>query len=299
MKRISREQAIFTFSKEHKAAAKAVSGETVIFETSDCYNNMLTNEEQLKTDELGSFQNPATGPLYIEGAEVGDILKIEIIDIKLAKEGRMTLDTRDPILGEKFEENKLKIIPIESGFAKFNEQIKVPLNPMVGVIGVAPEGQEIATVMPGSHGGNMDCKEIKKGSILYLPVNTEGGLLALGDLHGVMGDGEAGGCGLEIPGEVTLKVQVVKDKTLPLPMVVSEGKLITIGTAETMEEANKLAVFNMHKFLVEELKINIYDAAYLLSLVADLKICQVVNALMTARMELALDILEKHNYKMP
>ena len=299
MKRIGRENSIFMFSKNHLPAATVASGELILFETSDCFNNMLTNEEQLKDDKIGGYLNPATGPLYIENAVEGDTIKIEIIDIKIHDSGVMTLDTRDSILGDKYKKNKLKTIKIKENMASFDEKIGLPINPMIGVIGVAPEGEDITTVAPGSHGGNMDCKEIVKGSVLYLPVNVEGGLLAMGDLHAVMGDGETGGCGLEVKGEVIIKVDVIKGKDLPLPMVINKGKFMTIASGDSLDEAGKDAVRNMHDFLVDELKMDIHEASYLLSLAGDLKICQVVNPLMTARMELPTIVLGKYNYEMP
>ena len=299
MKRIGRENSIFMFSKNHLPAATVASGELILFETSDCFNNMLTNEEQLKDDKIGGYLNPATGPLYIENAVEGDTIKIEIIDIKVHDRGVMIVDTRDSILGDKYKENELKIIEIEDNIACFDERIKLPINPMIGVIGVAPASEDITTVAPGCHGGNMDCKEIVKGSVLYLPVNIKGGLLAMGDLHAVMGDGETGGCGLEVKGEVIIKVDVIKNKYLPLPMVINKGKFMTIASGSTLDEAGKDVVRGMHDFLVDELKMDIHEASFLLSLAGDLKICQVVNPLMTARMELPTEILEKYDYKMP
>ena len=299
MKKIGRENSIFTFSKHNKPAAIVSPGDLVVFETSDCFNNMLTKEEQLRNDELGGFLNPATGPLYIENADIGDVLKIEVIDIKVYDIGVMTLDMRDPILGDKYKENKLKTIRIKDNIAYFNEKIKIPINPMIGVIGVAPAGEDIATVDPGAHGGNMDCKEIVKGSIVYLPVNAEGGLLGMGDLHAVMGDGETGGCGLEVKGEVVIKVHIIKNKILSLPMVINKGKFMTIASAETLDEAGKMAVRNMHEFLMDEVNMDLHEASFLLSLVGDLKICQVVNSLVTARMELPLDVMERYGYEMP
>lgn len=299
MKRINKEQSVFTLSKEHKPAAVIQAGETIIFETSDCFNNKLTSEEQSISDVEGELINPATGPLYVEKAEIGDILKIEIIDIKIADKGAMTADPGDDLLGHIYKVDKVKIIPIKDNLAIFNELIKLPVNPMIGVIGVAPDSGEISTFTPGSFGGNMDCKRITKGAVLYLPVSVRGALLSIGDLHAIMGDGETGGCGLEVSGEVTVKVDVVKNKVLPLPMVIQDNKLMTISTESTIDKANRQAVINMHQFLVNELKMDVHEAGFLISLVGDLRVCQIVDPLMTARMELPIDILEKYNYKMP
>ncbi|MBU3143890.1 acetamidase/formamidase family protein [Clostridium sp. CF012] len=298
MKKINKEQSVFTLSKDHKPVASIISGETLIFETSDCFNNELISEAQSISDVKSEFINPATGPLYVQDAEIGDILKIEIIDIKIDDNGTMTVHSGEGLLGDVYKLDKIKIVPIKDNFAIFNELIKIPVNPMIGVIGVAPTDGEISTFIPGSHGGNMYCKRITKGAIVYLPVNVSGALLAMGDLHAIMGDGETGGCGLEVSGEVTVKVTVVKNKVLPLPIVITDHRLMTISTESTIDKASKQAVINMHQFLVSELKMDSHEVGLLISLLGDLRVCQIVNPLLTARMELPIDILEKYNYKM-
>ena len=190
MKLIKRGNSIFTMSKDHEPVAKINSGEQIIFETFDCYNNQIKSQnEQLSTVKM-EFNNPATGPLYIEGANVGDILKIEIVDIKINDKGIMSTRPGAGVLSDLLDESMIRFIPINNNKAIFNDKIEIPVNPMIGVIGVAPEGEEVKTTIPGVHGGNMDCKRIVKGSVLYLPVFIKGALLSIGDLHAVMGDGE-------------------------------------------------------------------------------------------------------------
>lgn len=298
MKKIKREDCIYTMSKEHRPVLKVNSGDTVVFETYDCYNNQIKSENQPFNTIRRELNNPATGPLYIEEAEAGDILKIEILDIKINNQGVMTVRPDSGVLGEFFYETKSKIINIENDKAIFNDKIQIPINPMIGVIGVAPYDGEIRTTVPDYHGGNMDCKRIRKGSTVYLHVNTKGALLSIGDLHAVMADGEIVICGLEIDGEVSVKVDVIKNKTLPLPMVVEGNHIMTIASKNTLDEAAKTATTHMYKFLTNELRMDTYEAGMLLSLVGDLKICQVVDPLMTARMELPKYILDKYNYKM-
>jgi amidase len=167
---------------------------------------------------------------------------------------------------------------------------------MIGVIGTAPAIEEIPTGTPGQHGGNMDCKRIVEGATLYLPVHVPGALLSMGDLHAVMGDGEVIICGLEIAGEVTIRVSVIKDKILPLPLLREGEHLMTIASAETLDLAAKQATIQMHRFLTNELGLEFNEAGMLLSLVGDLRICQVVDPLMTARMELPLSILVNYDY---
>jgi amidase len=118
----------------------------------------------------------------------------------------------------------------------------------------------------------------------------------MGDLHAVMGDGEVIICGLEVAGEVTVRVTVIKDKLLPLPMLKEGNHLITIASAETLDQAAKDATIQMHRFLINELGLEFNEAGMLLSLIGNLRICQVVDPLMTARMELPLSVLEKYHY---
>nr|WP_263326437.1 acetamidase/formamidase family protein [Neobacillus sp. Marseille-Q6967] len=297
MEIIYKENAILKMSPNNRPIKKVNPGTEVVFETYDCFSNQIKREDQPFSSVGWDKINPATGPLFIEGAEPGDILKVEIIDIKIDSKGVMTTAPKHGVLGDIVTGETTKVIPIQEGKAIFNDKIHIPIKPMIGVIGTAPAREEIPTGTPGAHGGNMDCKKIIKGSCLYLPVNVPGALLSMGDLHAVMADGEIVICGLEIPGEVTVKVDVIKGESLPLPMLVSEDRLITIASAETLDEAAKQATVNMHQFLVEQLGLPIDEAGMLLSLVGDLRICQVVDPLMTARMELPQWILDQYDYQ--
>lgn len=298
MKRILKQNCIFTMCKSNKPVEKIISGETIVFEVYDCYNNQIKNESDLFSDINKELNNPATGPLFVEDAEPGDILKIHILDIKTDAGGVMTVRPNTGALAGLFSEYKSKIIPIKDNKAIFNEKIQIPVNPMVGGIGVSPIGKRVKTTIPGMHGGNLDCKRISKGSIVYLPVYIRGGLLSISDVHAVMSDGEIVICGLEVYGEVTIKVDVIKNKTLPLPIVIEGNHIMTISSKRTLDQATRQATMNMHKFLVEELEMNTYEAGMILSLVGNLKVCQIVNPLVTARMEFPLSILEKYDYEM-
>jgi amidase len=298
MEYISREQGVLTMSPTNKPVKVVESGSHVVFQTFDCFSNQIQNEDQPFSSVGWDKINPATGPLYINGAEPGDTLKVKIIDIKIDNKGVMTTAPNLGVLGDIVTGETTKIISIKDDKAIFNEKIQIPIKPMIGVIGTAPKDEAIPTGTPGTHGGNMDCKKIVKGSTLYLPINVAGGLLSMGDLHAVMADGEIVICGLEIPGEVTVKVDVLKGEELPLPMLDSEESIITIASEKTLDEAAKTATVNMHRFLVNELGIEIDEAGMLLSLVGDLRICQVVDPLMTARMEIPKWIVEKYDYKL-
>lgn len=298
MKRISKSKVVYAMSKEHAPVERIASGETIIFETCDCYSDQIISETQRYTDINQDLGNPATGPLFIEGAEPGDILKVEVLDIQVASQGIMSVRPGVGVLQDQLEGSRIKLIPIEGGLARFNDKLSFPINPMIGVMGVAPREGSFETMVPEAHGGNMDCNRIVKGATVYLPVFVQGALLAMGDLHALMGDGEVVICGLEIRGEVTVKISVIKDKEWPLPMVVSGSEIMTIASRLTLDEAGRQAAKNMHRFLVKDVGIDAQEAGMLLSLVGNLRICQVVDPLMTSRMEFPLWILDKYGYQL-
>jgi amidase len=295
---ISSKDCIYKMSPNNRPVASVEPGSTIIFETCDCFSNHIKNENQYFSSVGWDVINPATGPVYVEGAESGDILKVEIMDIKVSDQGVMTTAPNFGVLGDLIPEEKTKVIPIVEGKAQLNEKIQVPIKPMIGVIGTAPHTEEIPTGTPGTHGGNMDCKRIVKGATLYLPINVKGALLAMGDLHAVMGDGEIVVCGVEIPGEITVRVEVIKGEDLPLPMLIEGENIMTIASAKDLDEASDIATVNMHKFLMSKINIDVHEAGMLLSALGDLRICQVVDPLKTCRMEIPLWVLDKYEYKM-
>lgn len=299
MQRIPRDQSVFSFSPQHAPVAQCTSGDVVVFETFDCYSNKITREDQVVRPSGWDNTNPATGPLYVTDAKPGDILKVEILQIQLDSQGTMRAGPGSGALGHVLEERKTKIIPIRDGKALFNDKLALEVNPMIGVIGTAPQGEAISTGTPGPHGGNMDCKRITKGSVLYLPVHVPGALLAMGDVHALMGDGEVVICGLEIAAEITVKVQILKGSKLPLPLAISGGQAITIASARTLDEAAVQATEMMHDFIRKALYMDPQEAGMLLSIVGNLRICQIVDPLMTVRMEFPLWILEKYDYVLP
>lgn len=284
---------------DNKPVGYCKSGETVVFETRDCYDNTITSSERPLGDREG-LSNPVTGALYVEGAEVGDILKIEIEDIKLRSWGVMRSSTTAGVFHEKYEKREAIIFEVKDNKIYFDDKLILDADPMIGVIGTAPvEKEGIPTTTPGKHGGNMDCKKIVKGSTIYLPVNVKGGLLSMGDIHALMGDGEVFICGLEIAGEITVKVSVLKNIKLPTPFLHSRGKVMSIQSAKDLDKAGDMAAKEMFEFVKEATKQDDVRTGMLMSLLSDMAVCQVVDPLLTVRVEFPLDVLEKYGYKLP
>lgn len=287
---------IYQMSRTNVPAATAKSGDTVRFETLDCFGCQISREDQLLGGLDWSNINPATGPLSVEGALPGDVLRVDILSIELDGHGVMTDGPGEGVTGAAVSEESTKILPVENGIIHFNEMLSFPICPMIGVIGTAPAGEGVDTGTPGSHGGNMDCTRIGVGASLYLPVNVEGALLAMGDMHARMGDGEVEVCGVEIAGAVTVRVTVLKNCKLPTPFLVNRDSFMTIFSAKTLDEAGVGATMAMHAFLTGSLGLDAHEAGMLLSVAGDLRICQVVDPEKTCRMELPRSIADAYHY---
>ncbi|MBI9011600.1 MAG: acetamidase/formamidase family protein [Clostridiales bacterium] len=289
---------VYRMAKDNKPALTCHSGEIIEIHTLDCFSNKLLPEgSRLGVDTLPN-NNPCTGPLYIGDAYPGDTLKIEILDIVVGNLGVNLIGPSEVHVDNRLESYEVKRIPIIDGYAEVTPNLKLPVEPMIGVIGVSPKEGSLPTGLPGDHGGNMDCSQIKKGSTVYLPVFVEGALLSIGDLHALMGDGEIGGCGLEIEGKVVIQVTVVSDKTIPGPMVSIDDKWIIIASCNTLEEASVEATNRMLDLLIDFGGVNKEDASLILNLSGHLKICQLVNRLKTVRMELSKEcFIDKKLFK--
>ncbi|MDI9470081.1 MAG: acetamidase/formamidase family protein [Bacillota bacterium] len=283
--RVSKQHVVYQMHRDHPAVASCRSGDTVIFETCDCFHDSVRSSTDLVSGVDFSRINPATGPLFVEGAEVGDLLKVDILSIRLESQGAIVsapgLGRLADLIGK-----ELTVIGEVSGDSIRILGREIPVRKMVGVIGTAPAGEAVPTGSPHDHGGNLDCTEIREGASLYLPVEVEGALLAMGDLHASMGDGEIMGAGLEIAGEVEVRVEVIKNRKLPTPFIETPDRVMTLASGKNMEEAADRAVRNMAEYLMQTTELSLEEAGMLLSMAGDLRVCQIVNPNMTMRMEL-------------
>lgn len=294
--KLSSNNIIFKFSKNNPPAIKVTAGDTIEIQTCDCFADQVqTSEDKLESIDWDRI-NPATGPVFIEGALEGDVLKVFIEDIFLNSQGVMAAGKDLGVLGDELEGLNSKIIPVIDNKALFNSEISLPLSPMIGVIGVAPNSEDTNTGTPGSHGGNMDNTMIAKGSVLYLPVSVDGALFALGDLHAAMGDGEIGVTGIEIAGTVKVRFEVIKDLKIDNPVLENASHFTTIASSKTVDEAVDLCVHNMFELLQERLPLSRHEIVMLMSAVGETQICQVVDPLKTARFVMPKWILEKYNF---
>ncbi|MCC5912527.1 MAG: acetamidase/formamidase family protein [Clostridiaceae bacterium] len=293
MYKVSKDQCIYSMNAKQETVLKVSTGSTVEFETYDCFENQITDHTQSIDNLDWSRINPATGPLYVEGAEEGDTLKIEILKIDVGEKGVMGAIPGVGVMGDKVENPEMKIVPIKDNKVIFNDDIHLPLEPMIGVIGVAPKHEDISCGTPGHHGGNMDNKKIREGATLYLPIFTEGALLSIGDLHAVMGDGEVMVSGVEVCGRVQVKVEVIKGISIENPLLEDKENIYTIASDEDLFTATKMATEDMQKIVMKQLNISFNEAGMLLSAAGNVEICQIVDPLLTVRFAMPKKIINK------
>lgn len=289
---LAKDKAIYAFSSHHEPVLHVQVGDTVVIETYDCFTDQIQSAEQEVTAIDWDAINPATGPIYVEGVETGDLLKVTIDKLEIGEQGVMVTGPELGVMGHRFEEMTSKIIPIRDGKAWFSEQIGLPLNPMIGVIGVAPAGEPVSCGTPGSHGGNMDTKWVTEGAKLYFPVYTDGALFGLGDFHAAMGDGEVSVSGIEVPGKATVTFDVVKDHRSNWPLLENEHGIHLLVSALTLDEAIKIATEEMIDLLLPHTELSVSDMTMLMSAVGETQISQVVDPLVTARFFVPRHLLE-------
>ncbi len=269
-------------------------GETVRFECRDAVDRQVDETTTAADVPDISFDpvHPLTGPVSIEGAEPGDVLEVELLDLEhkgwgytLFFPGEMELG----LLPEEFDEAGIHIWDLDDDVGHFVDGIEVPLDPFPGVIGVAPgEPGEHDTLPPRDVGGNMDVKHMTAGSTVYLPVETEGALFSTGDCHAAQGDGEVSVTGVEAPMYVTARFDVRSDMDIAQPQFETdhpftptgrdESMYGTTGIAPDLMEATKKAVVHMIDHLEAERGLTRGEAYILCSAAVDLKINEVVDA---------------------
>lgn len=295
MIQIDKENQFYAFSEGMTAAVEADDGDILRFHTVDCYADLL--REGMIWDDIADRApeaNPATGPVYIRGAKKGDTLKVEILSITPADHGVMHVSTRSGGLKRAIEFEETCEFPIISSQWFDFDGIRLPLRPMIGVIGVAPQQGCIDTNTPHQHGGNMDNREITAGCTMYFPVHQDGAFFGLGDVHGQMGDGEVCVCGLEMAASVDVLVTVIKGRQEPSPMWEKDGLWASMWSAKTLDEAAEGARYQMLDFLKKRVDMPVNHLAMLLSLVGDTAVCQVVDPLQTVRFTLRERVFDLH-----
>jgi acetamidase/formamidase len=228
-----------------------------------------------------------TGPIYVDGAEPGDVLEVRIVAIKLAIPYAYNgFGPRSGIFPNEFPYPRTKIIPLDANrmVAHFGDGIEIPLHPFFGSMGVAPPSGRIHSSPPWIHAGNLDNKELVAGTTLYIPVHVSGALFEVGDGHAGQGDGEVDVTALETSLIGTFQFVVRKDLHFHWPRAETPTQYMTMGLDPDLNEAAKMAVREMIDYLTTEKHLSRDDAYMLSSVAADLRITQLVDGTKGAHM---------------
>lgn len=251
-------------------------GDTLVVETADnfaLYREMNSDDDLVESLPLTQL-NPLTGPIAIEGAEPGDTLIVEILDITVTDQGHIALIPHTGVLKNYTKSPHTKIWQIVDGESVFNEDIRFPIRPILGTFGTMPAEDGLAAIYPGAHGGNLDDTNSTIGAYYHLPVFVPDALVMVGDVHANQGDSEIA-MGIEIDGEVTLRfVDLVKGEHLPYARIETAETWVFPADAPTMEEAIQVSAAYAARFLVDRLDISMEDAAYILCAVGNVRISQ-------------------------
>jgi len=221
-----------------------------------------------------------TGPIYIEDAQPGDMLEVRIKDVAVRSPYFGTNLARPGIGGlpDLVKMPWLKVIhyDMENNIGLFDDNIEIPLEPFMGIMGIAPTSR-VPSGPPGTFGGNLDLKELTAGSTLFLPVQVEGGLFYTGDAHGAQGDGEVNITGLETSATGTFEFILHKNKTIKYPMVETADHYIVMGLDEDLDTASRIAIQESIDFLSWRMDLTPMEAFSISSLAVDFEISQLVD----------------------
>jgi amidase len=277
LKKIPKHKVIYAFSPRHKPAEHVAPKEKILLETEDAFGGQIKNENMAIERLDWSRVNGATGPVFIKGTKPGDTLIVSIEQISVAEKGIIAVIPKQGALRDKPLKAAAKVVSTRNGYVHFESGIRLKANPMIGTIGVAPSSEEIPTGSSGRHGGNMDIKELTRGTKLYLPVFAEGALFAAGDLHAVQADGEVCVSAVEVSGEILLSFDILKGKHVSWPVLETQNSYAFLACGESLDEASVFAVEAAVNALMREHNWSFERAYMFASLVADLRINQVVD----------------------
>ena len=231
-------------------------------------------------DSEGRGDHTLNGPIYVNGAEPGDVLEIRIlsVDVRLSIAGQ---GIRSQFFPGEIGANVSRVhwIDLENRTVEFAPGVVVPIKPFWGVIGVAPppEMGRVSSGPPNVFGGNMDNRDLGPGSTLYLPVYNPGALLSIGDGHAVQGYGEIAGSAVETSLKGEIQVLLHKDQTLEWPRAETPTHYMTMGLNSDLDEAARIAAAEMIDFLIQTKGIDRETAILLCSVAMDMVVTQVVD----------------------
>ena len=283
MRRLTRDKYVFELSRDNPPAYTLEDGETVVAETKDALVGYMGRDGTQREGRPGA--NPATGPIEVKGSEPGEALAVTIHEVTTEDWGYIAGGGNDV---------KATIIEMRDGIAHYPWGLRLPLNPIVGVVGTAPSGDPVPTTTPGDSGGNLDTTDVRAGATIYLPVAVPGALLAIGDVHALQRDSECCGTGIECDAEITFTVKRVKDPLWHTAYLVRDDQLMVFSHSEDLDEAAWGAVAEMAKLLTKLTGLSDIESRRLLATAGDIRISQIVNPKRTCRAVIPRQAIPDH-----
>lgn len=271
------------FSSTVEPVLRVKSGAVIRAKTHEATDGQFTPQSDktaLNTLDM-SRVHPLTGPIYVEGAEPGDVLAVKLHRIELSEWGWAAIVPGLGFLQERFKEPYLQHFKIDkkTKTADFGNGIEIPLKPFPGVMGVAPAtAEKLNTIPPRANGGNMDDPHLVEGTTVYFPVFVKGALFSIGDPHAAQGLGEVSGTAIESPLTITFELNLLKGaRKIEEPQYETDSYYATTGFATTIDEAARKATGYMVDYLVKERGLEEKQAYVLCSLVGNLHIAETVD----------------------
>lgn len=272
--RFGPEHVTWSFEAGQEAAYLVDPGTVFVVETLDALGGAV--RPGMTEKPAINRANPATGPIAVRGATPGQVLAVDILSIDLVGQGYVTF------------EGKPRFFNQQGALLELYHEIRLPLCPMIGTIGVAPAEGSYPNMLPGVHGGNMDTRDVAAGATIYLTIQVDDALLAMGDVHATQGDGETSGQGVETSAEVTVRARLLPSGLSSLPYLIKGGELMVVASAESMEEASRTALEEMARIVTDHSTLAYDEVRIMLGQIGDLRVGQIVNPLKTMRMALPI-----------
>ena len=276
----------YALSGNDSYIASVDPGETFVVECAINANDGTIRhlgQQLTEADITLPFVNGATGPIEVRGSKAGDMLKVEIIGMELDKLGFTALWPGIGMFPDWVRRKEFgiqtRVVEVKDGRVHWNDHLKLPIRPMIGVLGVAPVHGAVLTVDNGPHGGNLDVQEITTGNTVMFRINKDGTHLFMGDCHAIQGDGECNGMGaIEIAATLTVKVSIEKaPPRLNHPRIETPTHIGTLGCARPLEDAMRIAFEEMVYWMEDDWKIPAAEGYMLLGQIAEARCTQVVN----------------------
>ena len=306
------EQLVYTFGGNAPVMTVAPGAILDLF-TEDALGGKVRALDDVPTEKARyPFLNPQTGPFYVEGAEPGDTLAIHLLDIRPARDwGVSTISPLfGALVGTKQTANLQEDLPervwiydvdtearevifqaLDSDFST-----RLPLDPFLGTIGVAPPPLEVrSALVPDAFGGNMDSHEVRAGTTVYLGVNVPGALFSIGDGHYAMGDGEICGVAVEGATNTLLAVELLKSSACEWPRLENDEEIMVAGSARPLEDAVRIAHTQLIRWVMES-GLSLTDSYQLVSQAATTRIGNVVDPNYTVVARVAKRFLPPHDW---